>query len=68
MNNMHLNRLNRMKPLRGLRLIDADSSIDMNALMGKFGKFENNFARRAFISIENRITNKNEYAVGVSYK
>ena len=65
---MYLSRLNRMKPLRGLRLIDADSSIDMDALTGKFGKFENDFARRAFISIENRITNKHEYAIGVSHK
>jgi len=29
---MYLNRLNRMKPLRGLGLIDAYFSIDMNAL------------------------------------
>jgi len=31
-------------------------------------EIKNDFARRAFISIENKITNKHEYAVGVSYQ
>ena len=36
MNDMYLNRLNKMKPLRGLRLVTIDAfSIDMNALTGK---------------------------------
>ena len=35
MNGIYLNQLNRMKPLRGLRLATIDVfSIDMNALMG----------------------------------
>ena len=32
---MYLNRLYKMKPLRGLKLVGAQFSIDMNALSGK---------------------------------
>jgi len=35
MNDMCLNRLDKMKPLRGFRLLDTHFSIDMNALTGK---------------------------------
>ena len=54
------NRLNKMKPLRGLGLEGMYLSIDMNALTG--------IRHRRFMSIENAITNKLEYAVGVSYQ